>query len=575
MTGRRPARRRTAAVLATAVGLLLAGCASIPSSSRPQVIESLPASAPPDQDDVRYDELVPRPGESPEEIVRDYLRAGGSYERKHARARAYLTPAGQRDWSDQRGTVVLDDSPYLDVRDGGSTVEMTARQQGRVEADGSYQGNAARSPYTFRLKKVDGNWRIDNPPAGVLIESGTFEAAYEPWKVYFLDSTRSRVVPDVRWLSASRDSLPSLLVAAIEQGPSAGLRRAARSDLVGVTLQNNVEQEGGLVKVYLAGLGDGIDTLPSGGFAQLVWTLYQLGVSGVEVYADGRLLEPRGRPTQSLQRLSDWRQFDPDGVSVSTPAYFIRDGAVWTSRDAPVAGPAGRGDFDASSVAVSADERSMAVVQRQPNGSRALYLGPARSLRRTVTGTSLSQPSWGIALDEVWVVRNGTEILLVSLGGRSTRVVLPGQGSIGTVRAVRLSRDGARVAVVAGAAPDARLYVGVVFRENGAVRVEGLREVPVGETPVSDAAWSDALSLVALVRARQQDSGLYTVSIDGVTQSRLVATSGLPGPPSAIAAAPTLPLLTVAGGTLWRTPTAGENWIRVGPEPAAAPSYPG
>ena len=94
---------------------------------------------------------------------------------------------------------------------------------------------------------------------------------------------------------------------------------------------------------------------------------------------------------------------------------------------------------------------------------------------------------------------------------------------------------------------------------------------------MSDVSWSDALSLVALVRAGQQDGALYTVGVDGVSSSRLVSTAGLPGPPAAIAAAPALPLLTVAAGALWRTLVTDESWTRVGRRPGAdsAPAYPG
>ena len=56
----------------------------------------MPAAAPAGGD-VRYDGIVPRPGESPEDIVRDFLKAGGSIERAHTRARAYLTaPASKQ-----------------------------------------------------------------------------------------------------------------------------------------------------------------------------------------------------------------------------------------------------------------------------------------------------------------------------------------------------------------------------------------------------------------------------------------------------------------------------------------------
>jgi hypothetical protein len=133
------------------------------------------------------------------------------------------------------------------------------------------------------------------------------------------------------------------------------------------------------------------------------------------------------------------------------------------------------------------------------------------------------------------------------------------------------------VAIVAGPARHEQLYMGVVIRQNGAIRIDGLRAADVGDGPVSDVSWSDALTVTALVRALQQDSGLYTVNIDGRSTGQLVSPSGLPGPPSATAAAPNLPLLTVAAGSIWGSPGSGEPWTRVTREPAAdsAPAYPG
>ncbi len=236
---------------------------------------------------------------------------------------------------------MLEDSPYLKAKAGGTTVLMGTQQRGQIRSDGSYVPGTALYPYEFKLEKVDGNWRIDNPPPGVFVEASTFSAAFRPYTVYFLNSTRNRVVPDVRWYAAASDALPNILFTAIEKGPSAWLTGAVRSDLEGATLQSNVEQVGDRVKVYLTGLAEGVDTLSDGAFAQLVWTLNQLGVGGVEVYIDGRQVGPRSAPDRSLQRLSDWRGFDPEGMPASTLGYFIKDGAVWTTKDAPLAGPAG------------------------------------------------------------------------------------------------------------------------------------------------------------------------------------------------------------------------------------------
>jgi hypothetical protein len=133
------------------------------------------------------------------------------------------------------------------------------------------------------------------------------------------------------------------------------------------------------------------------------------------------------------------------------------------------------------------------------------------------------------------------------------------------------------VAVVAGPSGQEKLWVGVVIRQNGGTRIDGLRPLDAGDTPVSDVSWSDAVTVVALTRAGQQDSSLYSVDVDGGSTGQLVATTGLPGPPTAVAAAPTLPLLTIAAGGLWRTPAISEPWTKVDDRAGgeASPAYPG
>jgi Lipoprotein LpqB beta-propeller domain/Sporulation and spore germination len=572
----RRGRRMTAGLLLTVGALLVStGCASIPVTSSPQVIpQSVPAGAP-EGTDIRYDGIVPQAGESPKDIVRDFLKAGGSTERAHTRARAYLTPTASKRWDDNAGTLIIENSLYLDEQQGGSVVNLSAQRHGRLNEDGSYTPAGGSALYPFHLTKVDGEWRIDNPPPGLLIELSTFESAYRPYDIYFLNSSETKLVPDVRWYAAPPDSLATLLVTALEHGQSKWLGNAVTTDLTGVTLLTNIVQERDRVKVFLTGLGDQEDTLPDGGFAQLVWTLSQLGVGAVEVYSDGQLIRPRGSPDLTLQQVKNWQGYAPDGLSANSSGYFIRDGAVWTTKDAALPGPAGRSSFGAVSVAASVDESSVAVVRRAAGGGRVLYVGAPGSLRSTISGATLSRPTWGSGIREVWTVRDARDVMLVTVAGRAYRVDLPQAPQIGPIRALSLSRDGARVAVVAGQAGRERLWIGVVLRDSGAAQIQGLRPLDLGDTPVSDVSWSDAGTVVALTRSGEQDSSLYSVDVDGGSPALLVSTTGLPGPPTAVAAGPTL--LTIAAGTLWRTPVASESWTKVedrrGGE--SAPAYPG
>jgi Lipoprotein LpqB beta-propeller domain/Sporulation and spore germination len=569
--------RLVAALLAAAA--LASGCASIPSSSPPQVFPiDAQESTPPDTDP-RYDAIQPRDGESPLEIVRDFLAVGGSHPQRHAAARAYLTPKAAEDWKDNLGVAVLEDTPlYLEDR-GGTEVVMSATQRARITVDGAYLPNPAPYPYDFRMEKIDGQWRIGNPPPGLLVTGQTFEQAWRPYNVYFLDSTRARVVPDVRMVPYPQDTaLPSLLVGYLGSGPSDRLEGAVTSDLDGVRLQSNIVRDKDGVDVYLTGLGGNDDTLEPGGFAQLVWTLNQLGVGGIEVFLDGEQIAPQAQPKQTLQRFGDWRGFDPDALAVSTPGYFIRGGAVFTTTDGPVPGPVGTGAYAAQSVGVSLNRESLAVVGRRRGGSVGLWVGRAGGTPRlALTGTTMTTPTWGSAVDEVWTVRNGREIVLVQGNGQPSRVAAPALDGLGTVSALRLSRDGARVALVAGSAGRQQIYLGVVVREEGAVKIPALYAFSLGAGPVADVSWSDALTLTALVRPSVLGSSLYTVGIDGRAPGQLVNAARLPAPPAAVATAPNLPLLTVAARAVWRSPGSGEPWARVTQSAAteSAPVYPG
>ena len=561
--------------------LLATGCASIPSSSPPQVFPlNAQESTAPDSD-LRYDVIQPREDETPMEIVEDFIALGGSHQDQHAGARAYLTPAAARTWNDGAGVIVLEENPFYDDK-GAEGVHMTATQRGRIEKDGTYLPNPAPYPYTFHTERVNGEWRIKDPPDGIFVTEPTFEQSWRPYNVYFLDSTRTRVVPDVRMVPYPQDTtLPSRLVSYLGDGPSSLLKDAVASDLDDVRLQSNIVRDSkGGVGVYLARVGDD-DTLDPGGFAQLVWTLNQLGVGSLEIFLNGRPISPRAQPQQTQQRFSDWRRFDPNALPVTTPGYFIRDGAVLTTTGEPVPGPVGNRSYGARSVGVSLAQQApqnIAVVRRIAGGV-GLYVGRLGGTPRLVlTGKSLTTPTWGSSVDEVWTVKDGREVVLVQTNGEASRVLAPGLEGIGPVSSLRLSRDGARVAVVVGPSKQQELHLGVVVRANGAARIVNLYAVDVGDEPVTDVSWSDALTVTVLVRPSIAEGNLYTFAVDGRNPGRIVNAANLPGPPTAVAAAPNLPLLTIASHAAVRSVEAGEPWRWVTPQESgvdSAPAYPG
>lgn len=567
--------RRARAIAAVTVVLALGGCAGVPSASTPRVLESVPAGGLVDEPDVRFQPISPQAGESAVTIVKDFLAASESPDPQHRIARQFLTPSAARSWRDDAGAVVLSVRPYVEKQDGGASVTIRTNQVGRVNGAGSYRATSAPYSETFDLERVNGEWRISHLPDGVIVADAAFQDSYRRLNVYFLDRTGARMVPDPRWFSAPRESLPNELLDALLNGPSPALGSAVRTELgPGISLTGNVVPESDGVRVYLSGLGRLGDVARAEACAQIVWTLNQLGGPGVEIYDDGQLVELPD--VDAIQHVGDWGKYDPDDLPLTAPGYFVSGGAVWTTEGRRVAGAAGLGTLHAKSVAVSRNLSRLAVVGRVARGE-TLYIGAAKGiLRRSLTARSLTAPTWGPALDEAWTVRDGHQIIQVRSQGSPTAVSAPDLDRVGPVTVLRLSRDGARIAVIAGTPGAQRLYVGAVSRSDR-VSVEQLISITPGLANVTDVAWSTGDTLIALTRNSPSDAVLHSVTVDGSAIDTL-PTSGLPGPPSAVAAAPKLPTLTVAQDGIWRLRDPQGTWTDVprGDRPLdMAPVYPG
>jgi hypothetical protein len=96
-------RRARAAALGTVAGLLLAGCAGIPQSG-PVVIGRSVGEAP--RALLRISGAGPKAGDTPEEIVRGFLRATADITDDHSVARLFLAGARQESWRADSSVVI-------------------------------------------------------------------------------------------------------------------------------------------------------------------------------------------------------------------------------------------------------------------------------------------------------------------------------------------------------------------------------------------------------------------------------------------------------------------------------------
>jgi hypothetical protein len=149
----------------------------------------------------------------------------------------------------------------------------------------------------------------------------------------------------------------------------------------------------------------------------------------------------------------------------------------------------------------------------------------------------------------------------------------------GPLSAIRVSRDGARAALVFGRKQSRRLYVGRIVPTAGRLRIvlgDDPRSVAPGLTDVTDVAWEDGSNLVVLAAAgRATQVVVWRVPVDGSTAPAAVLRAGLPGDAVAVAAAPGRPLVVSAllGNRSQLYRDNGTLFAAV--QPGALPAYPG
>lgn len=539
-------RRALAGMLAVPL-LALTGCLTIPAASNPVTVTDLPDESL-DAGSVQIEPLAPRAGQQSDEVVRGFLAASASTVRGRPVARQYLTSQAAQEWSpDEAGVTVIERDFAAVPSSDEATVTVTGRVSGTVGPEGIYSAGPADFQQTFTLQQVNGQWRIDNPPTGVILTVDDFSRAYLRNNLYFLDPGGTKVVPDPRYFLADSPAPANTLVEALLRGPSPFLAPAVRTELApGAALVRNV-QERRDVRIDFSGLGELSPAAMQGLSAQLVWTLKQLPITSVTITSDGQVLSVPGVGLE--QQVNDWPTYDPDFVPADTQGHFVSNGAVFTVTGVPVPGPVGQGAYGLLAAAATADQSSLAGISAGPAGASLLVGAYGGELQPVLTGRSFTPPSGAGAVPEFWTVRDGSEVVRVSIPVQAQVVSAPELAGRSPVTALRLSRDGTRAALVTQAG---QLFLARIVRTGSAVELSGLTQLAMGLPGVSDVAWSSAVEL--LILATDPADGRrkpWQVSVDGAMLTEQTV-SNLPDQPNAIAAAPGRPPLVSAGGSIYQ-----------------------
>ncbi len=559
--------RRSVLLVVLAVGLLLSGCTTIPSSSSPQVLRTLNRSG---AGSPRAS-ITSEPGEGPRDVVSKFISAGVQADAAHSSSRQFLTNAAARKWQDN--TTIIVDTATIGVASQGNdrgNVAVTGQRIGQLDAAGIYTPTLKRmglgdpETFNFKLVKVAGEWRIDQLQAGVIIDRQAFLDSYVPsTSLYFLssgdsDSNAVNLVPDARYTPLTGQALASWLLTQLLAGPRPELVQSVSSEVPDQVGKPSV-QLGDPIVVELPGTAQ----LDSGGrnalAAQLAYTFASFEYSGAQL-----ALTDAGRPVRIPQASGStfsqdmFSSLSPDPATPDAESYFIRAGAVIKGADdKPVPGLLGQSSRGLSSVALRHDQAGTLQVAAVANNS--LLLGTDSKLVRVPLAPGvISRPEWRPHASDVWFGLGGAGAIYRiprSQQPRPVSISSPvGSGPVGQVIALRFSPDGVRLAAVVRA-PDgtAAAWVGSVVTSGSDVRIDSFEPVTPAQLTVNDVSWLDSTKLAMIGSAPDTNNGaplVWAVHSDG-SQLSAVSNSGLPPGPNSIASEPGGPTLVSASGTIW------------------------
>lgn len=546
-------RRTAMAALTVAV---LAACSAIPTSG-PVQEGNAEVSEPTDIDVLAPG---PQPGASPTEIVDGFLAAGAAgFSDQFVTAREYLAGEAKATWQ-PLATVAVSGPLEYEPSTTDTEVTIDVPVKARVDEGGRYAEAAPEGSESVTFNMVqddDDQWRIGKLADGLILQQEDFTRNYRPASLYFLSPDDTFLVPESRWFPAK--NLPTSIMTELLGGPSPWLQDAVSTavpDGVELNPQSVTVDEDGVAHVSLAPALAVTRADRDLLLQQIDASLRPVpGIGSVQVDAGGVILEPgpttleRGNPPPSNLEL-----LQGDRIVA------LVDGEVTA-----VPGLESLAGLDARSPARNED----ASVRVMLSGTTTLSTVPTGSApaRDLFTGSGLVAPSvdrFGWA----WTAESSSGLVAAPTDGDPVHVSaewLDGR----TVRAVRVARDGVRVAIVSAGADGVNIDVAAITRdESGTPQQLGI-PVRAGASLVdaTSVVWSDESTLAVIGRSTGNPA-VHLVPVAGPTRAlpevaKLAAEAG-----------GSVIYVTTTDGELRRF--VGSTWAQVkGVAGASDPSFPG
>jgi len=515
---RRPSARAVLAVLVALLAMIAAGCAGVPVSSPVRLATPSPSQQ--QRSGVTVYPAGPVEGASALAVVDGFIESMASYQAGYQVARQFLTPAAQASWL--TGTVqVFDQLPTSALNGDGSDVVLKANEVAQIGVDGRWTSYlpGRQAAVRFAMEKVNGQWRISTPPAGVLMSKFDTNREFAAYDLAFFDPGFRWFVSERRFLPA-RGSLESMLVGRLFTGPSDWLAPVVRTSVPdGENASPSVTVTGDTARISIddarvAGLGNEQRRLL---YAQISETLAQVGISSVAIVVRQVPLSVDGFADGPIP-VQTWSGFELGDQNVSG----VRFAFVGNKISVLAPGTAGGAlveqlhSQNGRSCAVSPTTDRLVVVDKAGHQVRLADAAGTRP-RVILSGTSIAQPSFD-PFGDLWLAdttAHGSSVWI----DRQGKLIHVGIGSLAGqhISALRVSANGARVALVVKTGTTSSLVIARLQR-TGTTSLPSLGApltIRVDLDRIDGLAWSAADTLALLASRGGAPLQPYQVTTDG------------------------------------------------------------
>lgn len=456
-------RRIGMAAIAALVALALAACAGLPVSGPVNAGGAL-GEDDASQPDFSFVPDGPSLDATPEQIVEGFILAGSGPRENWRIAKEFLSSEFAEQWKPEMGVTVYEPgSREALVESGEGQMALTLRSTATVDASGVYTAENDRElTLQFTLaQRSDGQWRITQAPDGIVLDSDRFESVFGRYSLMFFDPTWEYLVPDVRWFPVT-NSATSIAVALIDGGPSRMLQGAVRTAFTDASrlAGRAVPERSGVAEVSLQPGALELDQrILDRMYTQLAASLETAGVLGVDMVVDGEALSV-GTETVRPVRV-DTRSM----VMVGDVFGLLSGGAV-----EPIAGLSDMiAEAPPVAVEVDADRESAALLNAGGEVVRVTAAGQEWVLDGRA---GLIEPTMD-AQGRVWSVPAGDPASVIVYDTDGVPHLLESAWSGATsIQAMRVSRDGTRVAAIVREGATSAVWVAAVLRDEDGMPVE-------------------------------------------------------------------------------------------------------